>query len=196
MIHYQEIMGKYLPDTFNSRRTAGMYFNMARTNHLEMCSLGPSNPPPLPLPPTTLSPYLVYYSDFNGTEKSQTKWKIRFTKDILDCSKHPPPPNCMVSILWKSNYTQLLIYSGVVTQNFLVVSVIWTNHPPSCHHKYILSSKWNSITSNSHPILVGFIYILDSSLAFDLVSLLLAQLVTTQMIEWLTCHFAVDKFLF
>ena len=52
-------------------RTAGMYFNMVRTDLLEMCSLGPSNPPPLP--PTTLSPYLVYYSDFNGTEKSQTK---------------------------------------------------------------------------------------------------------------------------
>ena len=52
-----------------------MYFNMVRTDILEMCSLGPSNPPtlPLPLPPTTLSPYLVNYSDFNGTEKSQTE---------------------------------------------------------------------------------------------------------------------------
>ena len=65
-----------------------MYFNMVKTDLLEMCSLGPSNPPPLPLPPTTLSPYLVYYFDFNGTEKSQTKWKIRFAKDISDCSKN------------------------------------------------------------------------------------------------------------
>ena len=119
--------------------------------------------------------------------------KLDLPKTFQTVLKTPPPPNCMVSILWKSNYTQLLIYSGAVTQNFLVVSVIRPNHPPSCHHKYILSSKWNSITSNSHPILVGFIYILDSSLAFDLVMLLLAQLVTTQMIEWLICHFAVDK---
>ena len=31
-------------------RIAEMYFKMARTDLLEMCSLGPSNPPPLQLP--------------------------------------------------------------------------------------------------------------------------------------------------
>ena len=56
----------YIFDT----RTAGMYFNMVRTDLLEMCSLGPSNPPPLPLPRTTLSLYLIYYFDFSGAEKS------------------------------------------------------------------------------------------------------------------------------
>ena len=100
----------------------------------------------------------------------------------------------MVSILWKSNYTQLLIYSGEVTQNFLVVSVIRPNHHPSCHHKYILSSKWNSITSNSHPILVGFIYILDTYfIGFWSSNFASTQLVINQMTEWLICHFAVDK---
>ena len=63
----------YVSTAHSTVRTAGMYFNMVRTDLLEMCSLGPSNPPPLPLPPTTLSPYLVYYFDFNGTETSQTE---------------------------------------------------------------------------------------------------------------------------
>ena len=57
-----------------------MYFNMVRTDLLEMCSLGPSNPPPLPLSPTTLSPYLVYYSDFTGTEKPKQIKKLDLTK--------------------------------------------------------------------------------------------------------------------
>ena len=56
-----------------------MYFNMVRTELLEMCSLGPSNPPPLP--PTTLSPYL----NPNQSEKFDLP-------DILDCSNPNPPP--------------------------------------------------------------------------------------------------------
>ena len=49
-----------------------MYFNMVRTDPLEMDPLASST-----FPPTNLPPYVVYYSDFNVTEKSHTYARIQ-----------------------------------------------------------------------------------------------------------------------
>ena len=45
-----------------------MYFNMVRTDFLEMDPLATS----APLPPTNIPPYVVYRADFNTTVKFHT----------------------------------------------------------------------------------------------------------------------------
>ena len=50
------------------RRAARTYFNMVRTDPIEMDLY----PPLTPLPPTNLPSYIVYHSNFNATEKSRT----------------------------------------------------------------------------------------------------------------------------
>ena len=48
-------------------RAAGTYFNMVRTDPLEMDSLASSD-----LPPFNQLTYVAYHSNFNATEKSHT----------------------------------------------------------------------------------------------------------------------------
>ena len=50
-------------------RAAGTYFNMVRTDSLEMEPLDSSDPPP----PTNLPPYVVYHTNFNVNEKSHNQ---------------------------------------------------------------------------------------------------------------------------
>ena len=54
-------------------RAAGTYFNMVRTDLLEMDTVAPFYPLP---PPTILPPYSVYYSDFYLQEIRESIWWI------------------------------------------------------------------------------------------------------------------------